>query len=192
MGETQFRQCESLTAVVWQDKRPVNVISTLSQPGAMELVSRRQRDGSRKDVMCPSAIATYTQNMGGVDLGDQLRKYYSVRLKCTKNYKYVFWFIFDVCITNAYVLSGFVPSSNITLEQGRLKNVRVRLATIRVNEIDVATHQVCRDLYQFQIFIPLIIILGIDVTTAACIAILLVEGRACDNASSVREVLPCV
>ena len=56
---------------------------------------------------CPSSIATYTKHMGGVDLGDQLRKYYSVRLKC---YKYIFWFMFDVCITNAYVLTKYVPS----------------------------------------------------------------------------------
>ena len=58
--------------------------------------------------------------MGGVDLGDQLRKYYSVHLKCNKNYKYIFWFMFDVCITNAYVLTS--------LEQERLKNFRVKLA----------------------------------------------------------------
>ena len=58
--EAQFCQSGSLTAVVWQDKRPVHVISTLSQPGAAELVSRRQRDGSRADVPCPSAISTYT------------------------------------------------------------------------------------------------------------------------------------
>ena len=92
------------------------------------MVSRRKRDGSRAEVMCPSAIATYTRNMGGVDKGDQLRKYYSVRLKCTKNYKYVFWFLFDVSITNAYILSGYVPSTPTSLDQGKLKNFRVRLA----------------------------------------------------------------
>ena len=34
----------------------------------------------------------YNEHMGGVDEGDQLRGYYHVRLKCTKNYKYIFWF----------------------------------------------------------------------------------------------------
>ena len=79
-----FRQHDSLTAVVWQDKRPVHVLSTLSQPGNTETVSRRQRDGSVAEVSCPSAILTYTKYMGGVDLGDQLRKYYSVRLNVIK------------------------------------------------------------------------------------------------------------
>ena len=134
VGEAQFCQSDFLTAAVWKDKQPVHVISTLSQPGATESVLRRQRDGSRAYVLCPSAIATYVKHMGGVDLGDQLRKYYSVRLKSTKHYKYVFWFVFDVCIINAYILSGFVPASDISLEQGRLKSFRVRLAKALVGD----------------------------------------------------------
>ena len=42
--------------------------------------------------------------MGGVDIKDQLRQYYYVRLKTTKNYKYLFWFIFDIAVTNAFIL----------------------------------------------------------------------------------------
>ena len=56
-----FWQHNSLTAVVWQDKRPVHVLSTLSQPGDTAKVSRRQRDGSVAEVSCPSAILTYTK-----------------------------------------------------------------------------------------------------------------------------------
>lgn len=93
----------------------------------MGIVSRKQRDGSRADVQCPSAIATYTQHMAGVDKGDQLRKYYGVRLKCTKNYKYVFWFALDVCITNAYILSGYTAPT-VSIDQARLKNFHVALA----------------------------------------------------------------
>ena len=143
VGEAQFCQSDFLTAVVWQDKRPVHVISTLSQPGATESVSRRQRDGSRSLVTCPSAIATYTQHMGGVDLDDQLRKYYSVRLKCTKNYKYVFWFTFDVCITNVFwftfdvcitKMSCAIPSIPTSVDHSRLKSFRVRLAKALIGD----------------------------------------------------------
>ena len=82
-GEGVFRQCNSLMAVVWQDKRSVHGLSMLPQQGETVQVSRRERDGSRVEVSCPSAILTYTKYMGGVDLGDQLCKYYCVRLKCT-------------------------------------------------------------------------------------------------------------
>ena len=35
----------------------------------------------------------------------RLRGYYSVRLKGRKCYKYLWWFLFDIAITNAYILS---------------------------------------------------------------------------------------
>ena len=127
-GESVFRQSDSLTAIVWQDKRPVHVLSTLSQPGETATVSRTEKDGSKVPVSCPSAIATYTKYMGGVDLGDQLRKYYSVRLKCNKNYKYLFWFLFDVCITNAFILSKFCTTTPTSVNQEKLKGFRVLLA----------------------------------------------------------------
>ena len=137
-GEGEVRQSESLTALVWQDKRPVHVLSTLSQPGETQPVLRRERDGSLVELSCPTAILAYTKYMGilaytkymgGVDLGDQLRKYYSVRLKCRKNYKYIFWFIFDVCITNSFILSKFCNStSQPTKEDSRLKTFRAHLA----------------------------------------------------------------
>ena len=128
-GEGEVRQSKSLAALVWQDKRPVHVLSTLSQPGETQPVLRRERDGSLVELSCPTAILAYTKYMGGVDLGDQLRKYYSVRLKCRKNYKYIFWFIFYVCITNSFILSKFCNStSQPTKEDSRLKTFRAHLA----------------------------------------------------------------
>ena len=41
---------------------------------------------------------------GGVDKNDQLRKYYHVRLKSRKFYRYIFWFLFEVSLVNAYIL----------------------------------------------------------------------------------------
>ena len=90
----------------------------------------RQCDGSQVSLSCPTAILTYTKYMGGVDLGDQLCKYYCVRLKCNKNYKYIFWCMFDCCITNAFILSKFCtsPSSSGGISVERLKQFRVALA----------------------------------------------------------------
>lgn len=122
--ESMYWQNGALLAVAWQDKRPVHVLSSLFQPHEMETVSRREREGSLISVSCPTAILTYTKYMGGVDLGDQLRKYYSVCLKCNKNYKYIFWFI---CITNSFILTKFctAPTSSV---DSRLKQFRERLA----------------------------------------------------------------
>lgn len=114
--DSAVRQSGSLSAVVWQDK------STFSSHYPSRV---RQKNGSLAGL--PSAIATYKQYIGGVNLGNQLRKF-SVRLKCNKNYKYIFWFMFDVCITKAFILSMSVPSSLTSVDQARLKCFRVQLA----------------------------------------------------------------
>ena len=86
----------------------------------------RQKDRTRITVPCPLSIIDYSQFMGGVDRGDQVRGYYSCRTKCRKFYKYIFYFLFDVAIMNAYILQkgycGSVPFSTI-------KAFRLQLAT---------------------------------------------------------------
>ena len=93
-----------MTASSWMDNKAVTVMSTTSQPAATGTVLRRQKDGTRVSVPCPEAIFSYNQNMGGVDRGDQLRGYYSCKVKSRKFYKYIFYFLLDVSITNAFIL----------------------------------------------------------------------------------------
>ena len=87
---------------------------------------RRQKSGSRISVPCPKSIIDYNMFMGGVDRGDQIRGYYSCRTKCRKFYKYIFHFLFDVAITNAYILQksscGSAPFKTI-------KEFRLQLAS---------------------------------------------------------------
>ena len=47
------------------------------------------------------SVVLYNQNMGAVDANDQLRGYYHIRLRF---YKYMYWFMFDVSVTNTFVL----------------------------------------------------------------------------------------
>ena len=72
-GESKFRQSNLLTATVWKVIKPVHIISILSQPGEVESVLWKEKDGSRVTVSCPTSILTYTKNMRGADRGDQLR-----------------------------------------------------------------------------------------------------------------------
>ena len=124
-GEHLSCQRGNLVATVWQDKKPVKVLSTMSNPCTKESVERRQKDGSKITVPCPSAVVQYNRYMGGVDKGDQMRHYYCIRMKSVKNYKYIFWFLVDVAITNGHILSRFVPVST-SLQS--LKAFRLKLA----------------------------------------------------------------
>ena len=92
------------TASAWKDTKVVTVMSTNTQPSAIGTVLRRQRDGSCIPVPCPESIIDYNRYMGGVDRGDQLRGYYKCRMKSRKFYKYIFYFLFDVSITNTFIL----------------------------------------------------------------------------------------
>ena len=124
-GGSVFRQSGNLVATAWKDNKVVNVVSTLASPNDHTFVNRGQKDGSRIPVPCPVCIFLYNRYMGGVDLGDQLRGYYHVRLKCMKNYKYIFWFMFDVAITNAHILQSYDVS---TAGASDLKRFRMKLA----------------------------------------------------------------
>lgn len=123
-GSSKTYQQGNLTVTVWQDNRPVTLISTNSDPTATSSVVRKSRDGTTATYSCPNSVALYNKNMGGVDRSDQLRGYYHVRYKCRKYYKYVFWFLLDLAITNAYVLSQLNPDNRVR----HVKDFRASLA----------------------------------------------------------------
>ena len=123
----RYESCQrgNLVATVWKDKKDVKMLSTLCDPNSTQTVERKQKDGSKIRIPCPDAVVVYNKFMGGVDLGDQLRHYYRIRTKCVKNYKYIFWFLVDVAITNAHILSKYSP---ITTSPKTLKVFRLTLA----------------------------------------------------------------
>ena len=111
-GESETRHCTfdtNLTVSVWQDTKPVTTCSTCCQSVPLDVVQRKLKNGCRKTFPCPHSITTYNKYMGGVDRNDQLREYYHVRLKSHKYYKYLFWIVFDIAITNTFVLAKANP-----------------------------------------------------------------------------------
>ena len=101
-------------------------MSTNSQPSATGTVLRRKKDGSRVPVPCPESIILYNRWMGAVDYGDQLRGYYSCRTKSRKFYKYIYYFLLDVTITNSFILyKNFHPNPRYrTIREFRLQLAR--------------------------------------------------------------------
>ena len=92
-------------------------------------VKRRNHDGTAQQVPCPPIVVAYNQYVGGVDRGEQLRQYYWVRCKTRKFYRYIFWFLFDSCVVNAFILhKKFVPVNNMSAKEATVRAFRVRLA----------------------------------------------------------------
>ena len=110
-GESIQLQREGKVFSLWQDNRLVNVLSNNCQKGTGTTFGT-QKHGSRAPVPCPLNIIDYNKYMGGVDRSNQLRKYYCVRLKSRKFYRYIFWFMYEVTVANIYIMSRYVPSTD--------------------------------------------------------------------------------
>ena len=103
-----MRQDGNVSVCVWQDTRPVTFMSSGHNPAHTKSIPRKRVDRSIMNVECPISIVDYNKYMGGVDRGDQYRKYYHVHVKSRKPYKYIFWFLFEVCV-NSFILSHYSP-----------------------------------------------------------------------------------
>ena len=101
----------------------VTVMATNCQPTGAGTILSGTQDGSRIPVPCPQSIILDNTYMGGVDRGDQLQGYYSSRSKSRKFYKYIFYFLLDVTITNAFILmkKHTNKGSKMTIKDFRLK-----------------------------------------------------------------------
>ena len=123
-GDSKTMQYKRLTTTVWQDNKPVCIMATNSDPTVGENVKRKMRDGTSSQFPCPSSVVQYNKFMGGVDYNYQLRGYYHVRLKSKKFYKYIFWYILDVTITNSFILTNHYTDCKIQ----DMKTYRTQLA----------------------------------------------------------------
>ena len=100
LGEKAVSQKGSAVFTKWHDKRDVSIISTNCSPLAADVVVSRQN----QDVSKPAVVDKYNKHMGGVDLADQLRQHYSIGRSSYKWYRYIFWFLMDISISNSFLL----------------------------------------------------------------------------------------
>ena len=90
-----------------------------------------------REVQKPVVIDLYNRSMGGVDRADQLREYYSISRSSYKWYRYIFSFLIDVSIFNAFVLCNY---HRLSQGMGKLKQLKFRtgLAKQLIGDIQVA------------------------------------------------------
>ena len=112
---------------MWQDKCLVYVMSTNCKPTGSDTVRRKQRDGSTTPVPCPPNVVVYNRYMGGVDHHDQFRSYYKLRLKSKKLYTYIFRFLLDACIINAFLMMRHFGAGTQS-KLSEIKHFRIKLA----------------------------------------------------------------
>ena len=118
------------------------MLSTLVQPHVERSARRKQKDGSRETVTCSDSVVLYKKYMSGVNKGDQLRQYYRVRSRCINDYKYIFDFVLDSSITNAFILSYSYSPITLPTTHQTLKAFRLKLADQLIGQSRSTGHQV--------------------------------------------------
>lgn len=100
-----FKRCGDILALGWYDKRPVTM---LSSNHTSEMIVKQMRDGDSetgfRQVTKPQAVEKYNQNMGGVDLNDQLNSYSNIIRKSMKWWKKIFFHLLVTAMSNAYIM----------------------------------------------------------------------------------------
>ena len=105
-GQLIWAQKGKLLFTKWHDRRDINFLSTNVSPAiAPRLVERKIKRQVVK-IEKPYVSNLYTSKMGEVDQADQLRSYYYTGRQSRRWYRYVFWFLFNVCICNAHILDS--------------------------------------------------------------------------------------
>ncbi|XP_041456484.1 piggyBac transposable element-derived protein 5-like [Lytechinus variegatus] len=103
-GQSAVVQKGNTCAYAWKDKRVVHVLSTADDATVTDNVTRKQRDGWVKPVPCPQAMSNCNKYLHGVSHANQLRLEYPSSRTSNKWWHYLFWFIFDTCMANAYII----------------------------------------------------------------------------------------
>jgi hypothetical protein len=111
-GEVTFRRKQDVLLVTHQDKRLVNMISTLHTEAVVDDSSRLTGVTKKK----PKCVADYNTHMLGVDTADQYLAYYSFIRKTVNWPKKVFFYFFQCALFNWYlVFTKSNPNSHKSL-----------------------------------------------------------------------------
>ncbi|XP_061186542.1 piggyBac transposable element-derived protein 4-like [Saccostrea echinata] len=101
--EFKVAQKDSLTYCVWQDTKPITVISNFHDPIHRGQVSRRASESGVVEV--PLMVADYQRNMKGVDLCDQMVGYYLLNHRSKKWWRCIFFHLLMASAHNAYIVA---------------------------------------------------------------------------------------
>lgn len=103
-GDSAFYQRAGITVTAWNDNNVVVIAHTCLPHPRQMVTCNRQVEADTLVVPQPEAIHRYNQHMNGVDVHDQLRKKYAASRPSKKYWKYILWFVVDVCRVNAWIL----------------------------------------------------------------------------------------
>ena len=117
-----------LLALKWQDKRDVYMLSTLHL-AEDKWTGKNDRTTPPNPIYKPSCIVDYIQNMGGVDLSDQLMTYYTFLRRSCKWWRKLFIHMLNMLILNAFILHKKYGRESLSHSEYRERIARYLMET---------------------------------------------------------------
>jgi len=95
----------------------------------------------KQRVNIPRPVKGYNNNMGGVDLSDQLLKYYEIIRKSKKWWKTLFFHFFDVAIVNSFIIHKSI-GGELNHKTFRVNLAKTLLANSEILPQGLGDHQI--------------------------------------------------
>ena len=89
---------------VYNDRKVVCFITNVFPASMDAKVTVLQNDGILVEKTVPPLLPAYNKYMGGVDLTNQLQKYYAFDRRCKRPWLRIFFHLFDFAVNNAHIL----------------------------------------------------------------------------------------
>ena len=102
-GEQLSFQDGPFLVIAWKDTTVVQMLSTCTTDDVTTV--KRRVDWQVKDVPCPITVVKYNNNMGGVDLSDQLMSYYTMSRHTQRWWLKLTFNLLENAVVKAYILA---------------------------------------------------------------------------------------
>lgn len=120
-GESDWRvSTDGLAFTKWKDRKAVYLLSNYHNPSINRTAMRKEKDGSRQEVVCPEIVVDYNKHMGYVDKTDMLKALYEIDRKSKKWWHRLIWYFLDLAVLNSFIIFRYKQStSTLSLKKFR-------------------------------------------------------------------------
>ncbi|KAG5870183.1 hypothetical protein JTB14_032475 [Gonioctena quinquepunctata] len=103
-SEVAVRTDDKLCITKWKDNKSVLMISTaFGREPETEVEKWNKKEKKRTGISCPAVIKSYNENVGGVDVCDQMMEYYRSFFRTRKWTVKTILHLFDLAIVNSWM-----------------------------------------------------------------------------------------
>ena len=132
-GDIVYLSKNNLQAMVWQDRRPIHVLSTYHDPQDVRQTDRRNKDGTVIEVNIPAIVTDYDKYMGGCDKNDQMTRLEKIRRHYRWPRRLMVKFLVWACYNSYIMMSYYSPPVQA---QKRTRTFKVFLNDLCLEMID--------------------------------------------------------